>query len=302
VLLVGDDWIERQFGVGASADVVDRLPVVGGYSSSLVERLELLVRLPDGGTDKLAVLRKRATDAEVAALRALAEVTGATALPQLLAAGTDADGRWVMTPFYAGSTLRTEADVSDEVIASLARLHAHYVGVNVRGLPVVDRELWRGICSHVSMRLSGLLTDDQLRAPMALVDRVRDDPVLLRALERLPRTLVHGDIHANNLLVDGSGASKIIDWGNARLGPAMLDLASISAPDRPSFALYAEAWADATGEVLARRAMYVGFLWATVYVNTGYLGFAAQRLGLDVVTQMIERAEEALAGLEQVSR
>ncbi|GAA5004787.1 hypothetical protein GCM10023317_39040 [Actinopolymorpha pittospori] len=301
MLLVGDGWIERQYGVGASVEVVDRLPVAGGYSSSLVERLELLVRLPDGGRDTLTVLRKRATDAEVAALHALGEVTGATALPELLATGTDADGPWAMTPFYAGNTLRTEADVSDEVIASLARLHAHYVGVHVRGLPVIDRELWRRVCRHVSMRLSGLLTDAQLRAPMALVDRVRDDPVLLRALDWLPRTLVHGDMHANNVLVDGSG-SKIIDWGNARLGPAMLDLASISAPSRPSFDLYAEAWADATDEVLDRRTMYVGFLWATVYVNTGYLGFAAQRMGLDVVTQMVERAGEALAGLAQVSR
>lgn len=145
-------------------------------------------------------MRKRATQGEVVALRALAEVTAAPALPELLAAGTDADGPWVMTPFYAGSTLRSEAHVSDEVIESLARLHAHYLGTDLVGLPVVDRELWRGVCRHVSKRLYGLLTEDQLHAPITLVDGVRDDPVLIRTLDRLPRTLVHGDMHANNVL------------------------------------------------------------------------------------------------------
>ena len=38
-----------------------------------------------------------------------------------------------MTPFYAGSMLPSEAHVSDEVIVSLARLHAHYVGTDLQG-------------------------------------------------------------------------------------------------------------------------------------------------------------------------
>ena len=79
-----------------------------------------------------------------------------------------------------------------------------------------------------------------------------------------------------------------VSW-NARLGTAMLDLASIAAPDRSIFDTYADtcadAWAAATGEPPDRQMMCIGYQWAAVYT----------------VTQMIECSRRALTELERIA-
>ncbi|MET9023321.1 phosphotransferase [Actinopolymorpha sp. NPDC004070] len=296
------DWVESRWGKDAVARVVRRTPITHGYSSQSVERLDLLVEVGDGSTADLAVLRKHATAAEVTALRALRDVTDtrAPALPELLADGNDAAGPWVVLPFYSGSTLASEAEVCDDVLQSLAVMHVRHVNVTLPNLPVVDRTWWDNGFRHVDRRLSELLPTASEPAPLHealdLVRRVRGEPLLVRTPERLSRTLVHGDIHANNILA-GPAGSKIIDWGAATLGPAMLDLANLVSPDSPRFEVYADAWEASAGRALDPRLVNVEYQWATACVNIKYLGFAAHHLGGDAVRDMLERAQRALDAL-----
>ena len=68
--------------------------------------------------------------------------------------------------------------------------------------------------------------------------RVEHEPVVALALHWLERhqpetgslTLVHGDFHMRNLLIDGERVSGIVDWEVARLGNPLFDLAYMSIP------------------------------------------------------------------------
>ena len=118
----------------------------------------------------------------------------------------------------------------------------------------------------------------RVRRPEKALASWRDDPRILRALATLPRTLCHGDPHRGNILGD-----TLIDWGNARVAPAGLDLAVLRAqgaevpPNHP----------EAPGE---RD-------WADVHVHVQYLGFAADHLGAGRVAEMVATASDALTRL-----
>lgn len=68
--------------------------------------------------------------------------------------------------------------------------------------------------------------------------RVLHDPVVALALHWLERhrpetgalTLVHGDFHMRNLLIDGERVSGIVDWEVARISNPLFDLAYMSIP------------------------------------------------------------------------
>lgn len=113
------DWVKRRWGATATARVVEREPLAGGYTSPAVERLELRISTDDGPR-RCLVVRKRATAAEVVAMRVLREVSNAPALPELLDSGDDQAGPWIVTPFYAGDLARSEAEVSVDALESLA--------------------------------------------------------------------------------------------------------------------------------------------------------------------------------------
>ncbi len=95
---------------------------------------------------------------------------------------------------------------------------------------------------------------DDRRFPMTVATRAaaRDlaDAVVtdLMDLSRGPRTLIHGDLHSENLLLDGQRV-VFIDWQNAALGNPALDVASIL-----SGAVSPQAQRDAAPELLAAYA------------------------------------------------
>ena len=68
--------------------------------------------------------------------------------------------------------------------------------------------------------------------------RVKDEPIVALAFHWLERhrpetgslTLVHGDFHMRNLLIDGERVSGIVDWEVARLSNPLFDLAYMSIP------------------------------------------------------------------------
>jgi hypothetical protein len=89
------------------------------------------------------------------------------------------------------------------------------------------------------------------------------------------------------LVPDGA---VLIDWGNARVAPAGLDVATLAAQGAPAPPAYT---APATRPALRE----VERLWAQVQVHVQYLGFAADHLGTARVIEMVETAARALDAL-----
>jgi hypothetical protein len=265
--------------LGATPVVLARTPLTGGYVAASVQRLDL-----DVAGRVVPVVLKTASAVEVAAMRAVAVVgTGAA----VLAAG---DG-WLLLPFVDGAPPADGDPVPDAVWRRLAEVHAHWWRKRPRGIPVVDAAYWRGLCDRtlVAVRGAAARTGDPAFAEVAdALTAWRDDPRMAAAVTGLPRTLVHGDAHRGNVL-----GSTLIDWGNARVAPAAVDVVTLGgAPP----AAYTEVF-DARVPAAARPPVEVERAWAEVHVHVTYLGFAADHLGVARVTEMAGIAERALATL-----
>ncbi|WP_181784723.1 phosphotransferase family protein, partial [Pseudonocardia pini] len=110
------------------------------------------------------------------------------------------------------------------------------------------------------------------------------DERMRAALAVLPKTLCHGDPNRANVL-----GTALVDWGNARVAPAGLDLAVLAAQGPVDLAAY-RAEFSALPEPLA----LVEREWALVQAHVQYLGFAADHLGSDRVAEMTGTATAAL--------
>lgn len=268
---------------GGPVTVVGRAPLAGGYVADAVTRVDL--------DPAPAVVIKRTTAVEVAAMRAVAVVPGVDR-PRLLAAGPD----WIVTPYYPGPVLAEGPYVPDEVWTALARVHAHWLRKRPRGIPVADGAWWRALCverilPHV--RAAHERTGDTrfLAVASSLVEWA-EDPAMHAALAALPRTLVHGDAHRGNVLLAAGGA-VLIDWGNAKVAPPGLDLPVLHAQGAVDDSPYRRALAELVGELpadLAAMQSHCAELWA----NVSYLGFAADHLGPARVEELHMAAHAAL--------
>jgi Phosphotransferase enzyme family len=260
--------VQRRLG---PARVVGRSALAGGYVAAAVERIDLDV---EGAP--VPVVLKTAGPVEVAAMRALAVVAGVE--PRPIAVGPD----WLVLPFVDGKPLAEGDAVPDEVWTTLARVHAHWRGRRPRGIPVVDRPWWASLVDRTLVAVRGGLA--RTAAPeFAEAERAltawRSDTAILGALAVLPRTLCHGDTHRGNVL-----GSTLIDWGNARVAPAGLDLATLRAQGATPPGWYPQ---PAPAEAA----------WADVQAHVQYLGFAADHLGPERVGEMIRSASRALGDL-----
>ena len=285
-------WADRQGAV--ESWTVDAL--AGGAVSRRVERITLRI----AGIE-VAVVRKNAFRHEVAGLRAAQAVRpAATAVPELIASGADADGPWLITRWYPGQPLPDRsAPVPAALFDSLARLHAHYRG-GLAGIPRVDGQWWAHLCrSWVLPALrahAGRHPAATARRAAALVTAAADHPGVHRVLDRLEPTLLHGDVHPGNVIVDGDRAA-LIDWGSSRIGPAMLDLANLVEPDSAGFATYAATWRALTGLPLNPDEIGLGYRWAAVQLPVQYLPWVAAHRDTAAVDAALDRAERALAAL-----
>jgi thiamine kinase-like enzyme len=108
-------------------------------------------------------------------------------------------------------------------------------------------------------------------------------------------------MHGGNIVVGADGPT-IIDWGNARVGPAMLDVANIAQQGSANYERYMHTWQEAAGESLDPWLADVGYQWATVQVNTQYLGYAAEARTPDHVAIMIDWRRAALDRLGKALR
>ena len=267
--MLDDAWrpvLERR--LGAPVRVLGRAPLSGGYVAASVEKLDLDV---DGRAR--AVVLKAAGPVEVAAMRAVAVVAGA---PRALAIGPG----WLVLPFVDAPALGAAEPVPEPVWRTLAAVHAHWLGKRARGIPVVDAAWWAALCDRTLVAVRGGLSrtgEREFAAAEQALLAWRTDPVITDCLARLPRTLVHGDAHRGNVL-----GGTLIDWGNARVAPPALDLATLRAQGAMPPPWFAEP---------------PGRDWADVHVHVQYLGFAADHLGAARVGEMIATATAARARL-----
>lgn len=250
--------------LGGTAEIVTRTPLSGGYASGAVEQATLRV----GDRDVLVVL-KPSDPVEVAALRAIAVVDGVV-VPRLLHPDPLVI-TWVEEG--PGDPLRT-----------LAHVHRHWSRNRPRGVPVVDAAWWQALCARttVSLRGNGYAADR--------VETWATDERIGHALAVLPKTLCHGDPHRGNLVGD-----TLIDWGNARVAPAGLDLAVLRAEGGTDLTTYREVLPEGPHAAVERE-------WAWAYAHVQYLGFAADHLGADRVAEMLDEASGALARLGPLLR
>lgn len=273
--------------------VIGHAALSGGYASAGVVQLALDV----SGRECWAVL-KRSTAAEIAALRAMAVVPGVDR-PRLIAAGRDDVGHWLLMPRYRGSPLDDDAEVPAEVWDTLGRVHAHWLRRRPRGVPVVDPAWWRALAEQrivpALRRAADGVLDPIFESGAHAVTNWARDPRLLAAIALLPKTLVHGDPHRGNLLRAADGAT-VIDWGNAKVAPAGLDLAVLQAQGATPPESYRRRLDVARGGADARL-LDVESHWSDVCAHVAYLGFAADHLGAGRVEEMIGIADTALTRL-----
>ncbi|GAB3402526.1 phosphotransferase [Flindersiella endophytica] len=277
-------------------DIIDREPVEGGHSTTGKEKLRIAV-IEDGRRRERVVLLKRTSPAEVEVLQAVNRVPGATALPPLLRSGCDAGGHWIAIPYYAGQPASSEATIPANVAESLAALHAHFLDSGpLETATVIDADWWRAACEQQKLQQ---FADAGRPALQPLVDRARSwstDPAALDALAGLPRTLLHGDVHRNNVVVN-DGTGRLVDWESGLYGVPQLDLITFGGPGSPGHESYAATWRALTGQDTAAPEWRRGWLVATAGVKLKYLPRGARVSGDDHARRMVDEAAAALTEL-----
>lgn len=284
-------------------EIGERRRLTGGVVSPLVERVEVAAVRSDGRRDRFDVVAKRASAAEVIALRKAAATPAADAFPELVDAGTDQSGPWVVTPYYPGGTLPWDAEVPEAVFASLARLHHRYLGRSrtlPAALPRVDetfcRDAFLGFAAsgiHLARRTDPYPVHGRA---LKLLGRWCDDERIPAGLHLLPATLLHGDVYGHNVVVpeDETVPPRLIDWGSARVGPLMLDVALSTAASSAGFSAYLRGWADVAGRRLDAWQAQAGHAWATAFSSAMFVGAVAARFGPEPAEATLDRGEAAL--------
>ncbi|WP_170317050.1 aminoglycoside phosphotransferase family protein [Acrocarpospora corrugata] len=278
-------------------------PLSGGTVSGSVERITLHMSGISGDADpatrEVQVVRKRAFPHEVAGLSAAQALRpAATAIPELITWGRDQYGLWLITPFVAG-VLLSDQEAPANLFESLARLHGHFHGAAdlPDELPRVDVRWWQQLCLEWVLPQIARHSD---RHPLATITRasavVTDAATHGQTLTQLSPTLLHGDVHPGNVLIDGQSA-WLIDWGSCRVGPAMLDLANLVALDSEEFAIYRRAWEESTEIPFDADQADLGYRWAALQIPIQYLPWMIENLTTTEVETALDRAEQALAAL-----
>jgi hypothetical protein len=298
------EWAVRTSG-GAPVDRWTIEKLAGGAVSDLVERITLYPKSAGGRDLELSVVRKRALPHEIAGLQAAQAVRpAATSIPELITWGRDETGPWMITVSCPGEPLAGwSALVPSSLFQSLARLHAHYQGATselAAQIPRVDAAWWKELClSWVLPRIAKNLTrvgTGPIARATALLTTVADHAAARGVLAGLKTTLLHGDVHPGNVIVSGEYAG-LIDWGSARIGSAMLDLANLVRQDSDAFATYADTWLELTGRPLDNDQADLGYKWAALQIPVQYLPWTmghSPSAGVDAALDAIEGALAAL--------
>lgn len=282
-------------------------PLTGGVSGAAVWQAVL---------DGERVVVKRVAARERVALHLLTGVPplrGAV-VPPLLAAGRDALGDWVVTPFYDGAVAGLLATPPLPVFETLGHLHASYRG---HALPQELERLDEDFVVNALTRFAPdawlvaapLLPPRARRTALALTEAMLVDASFLRAGTELPATLLHGDVYGGNVLLPTGDrpVPVLLDWGCARVGPAMFDVAMTAPWNSEERRAHAEAWAEVAGGRPDQAEQRLAHAWARALTCLVFApvvaaraarapaGSAARAAQVDAPMHMLEAAAAAWA-------
>lgn len=273
----------------------DRLSLTGhdGRSGALLERRTL----PDGRR----VVVKRYDPASDLVMRILGDTRGREAelwldgffdrLPPesghaVLGAWLDDEGRGVvvmrdLAPYVLGWDDVLDAPRCRTVVDGVAAMHRAFLGTPPAGLLPLARTLEIFRIGVLEREQQEPLMQLALRgwdcwavvAPGdvggAVLELAHDPAPLVRALERLPATLLHGDLNNVNLAIEPGGRLTLIDWGLATTGPGPVDLGrflagcghvlGVSRDDL--LALYRQAEGDLYDDAALSLGLLTGLVW-----------------------------------------
>ena len=230
---------------------LERAPVNDdGRSGATLERVLLadgsrvVVKRFDPGVDLVMQLSGDTRGREVELFRSgLLDRLPPSVLHPIIDGWYDDDGRGVLVMRDLGASVLgwrdvVSADQARTMFEGVARLHAAFADAPPVGLTplrhVLDLFEPRRLLAHAGTQL----VDHALRgwelwpevAPGEVGERVLslalDTTPLVEACERLPATLLHGDLATVNMAFepDRPGCLTLIDWGLATAGPAEVDL------------------------------------------------------------------------------
>jgi aminoglycoside/choline kinase family phosphotransferase len=221
-------WVERTLGMG----VLALEPLAGGAGARRYWRVHTRGRAGGGAPASAILMHAAPEDRTIVppALRGPSDEIPFVTVTRLLARhdlpvpeiyGVDTETRWVLEEDLGDRRLldlppAEQTDRRREVIDLLARAHA----IPCSELPferVFDRE-W--IAFELALyREHGVSARHRERIEPAL-------DALARAVAGLPRVFALRDVQSQNLMVDARGRLRMLDYQDALLAPAELDLAA----------------------------------------------------------------------------
>ncbi len=174
---------------------------------------------------------KMSNRAEIRALEAMAR-DGIVGVARVVVSDLSTDPAMLIMPSYPGEHGQF-GSMPSRAIDTLARIHVHFANEgHLGGFDDLSiDELFGWAFGDMSIYEPGLV---------AKMDSIRDAIDVFRSMiERLPRTLVHWDMHPDNVLASGDDA-VIIDWEHASVGPPLIDLTNMIDWGSRGFRTYAE--------------------------------------------------------------
>jgi thiamine kinase-like enzyme len=270
-------------------------PLTGGYVASSVYRLDLEF----GDAAVHSFVQKYADVSEIRVMKRLQDDLALAEIPPVVSASTEND--WFVMPFYEGRPLDFDDDLPLAIIKALATIHAFY-GTRteqIDWLPQVNAAFIEGLVRYIIK----CLNDNRERFSTSIYTEVYNQlqaadiaPTLDKTFQRLPKTLIHGDVHSGNVIRTAAGSYILFDWGNARVAPGMLDIANMVEMGSETWNAYVRALEAASGKAVDLEIAYV---WATAVVNLQYLPFAIGQLEPGTAQEMLEKLRAALTVLQE---
>jgi aminoglycoside phosphotransferase (APT) family kinase protein len=177
---------------------------------------------------------------------------------------------WSVVPWLGGSA----ADISTPDRNQAERLAAFFHALHVPAPAEAPINKVRGV--PLNERLSGI--EERMRRLEAQTELITGQVRALwgRALQApldVPSTWLHGDLHAQNVLVESGTITAVIDWGDVCQGDRATDLAAVwmLLADRTAREAILQ-MCGAVSEATWMRARGWAILFAVVLVDTGRAG------------------------------
>jgi Ser/Thr protein kinase RdoA (MazF antagonist) len=154
-------------------------------------------------------------------------LAGSGLTPQVAACAPQRDRPWVLLELVDGTELWQAADLAtwESAARMLARLHVVAGPGAAHGLRRRLLRHDRGFYRHWARRAVTMAPRDRARAVRSVVAR---SATALEIVLDQPRTLIHGEAVASNVMVRRDGSCLLIDWETAAHGPGLWDLAAMA--------------------------------------------------------------------------